>query len=61
MIVFSNSTYYNFAQPWSFQTKGKLGQLFFFSVQYYHHKETSQLIFKSKSVDWIFYDGNIER
>ena len=32
-----------------------------FSVQYFHHKETSELIYNAKSVDWIFRDGNIER
>ena len=27
-----------------------------FNVQYCHHKETSQLIYKAKSVDWFLYD-----
>ena len=31
------------------------------SVQYYYHKETSQLIYKAKSVDYFLYDGNAER
>ena len=31
-----------------------------FSVQYYNHKETSQLILKVKPLDWILYEGNIE-
>ena len=29
-----------------------------FSVQYYSHKETSQLILKAKSVDWFLYFQN---
>ena len=30
-------------------------------VHYYHYKETSQLIYKAKSVDCFLYNGNIER
>ena len=36
-------------------------QSYLFSVQYYHHKETGQLIYKAKSVDWFLYDGDTER
>ena len=26
----------------------------------HYHKETSQLIYKAKSVEWLLYDGTIE-